>query len=98
MTMYAGETVRIKCVATSFDGVALTDEEITLAEVAIFDSAGEEVTQHDLNWDGTLAYWFYDWPTTEAGTFRLKALFHGAAFETWEYAKLRIKADPLDQG
>lgn len=94
MTIYEGETIRLKAVVTDFNDVILTDTDVTLGEVGIFNISGAEVVRNDLTWDATLAYWYYDW-VAAAGAYKAKFRFVGDAFETFEYHTIRVKTDLL---
>lgn len=92
--MYVGETVRIKSTITDFNGDALTPDSVTTAEVTIYIGATPLVGT--LTYSTTREYWFYDWDTEgmAGGSYKAKLRFVGAAYDTWEYLTIRLKAIP----
>lgn len=98
MTVYAGETVVLKVSATDIDDseTPLTSADVTSTEVVIVDSAGSTVQAADpMVWDATDQEWRYYWDTpVTADTFTARIRLIAATWDTWEYQKIKTKAQP----
>lgn len=97
MTIYVGETVTFKTSATNVDdsNTPLLDTDVTSTEITIVDSAGTEVLAASaMTWDATDKEWRYTWTTTAADTFNARLRLIGTTFDTWEYQKVKVKANP----
>jgi hypothetical protein len=97
MTSYAGETITLKTSATQIDDsrTPILDADVSSTEIRIFRVSDdvEVLTSTPMVWDATDSEWRYSWTTTEAGKFEAKLRLVGPTFDTWEYAKVSIKAD-----
>jgi len=97
MTIYAGETVTLKTSATQIDDAQtpLLDTDVTSTEIIIVDAnSATVVAATPMTWDATDSEWRYAWTTTVAGKFQARLRLTGATFDTWEYAKITVKANP----
>ncbi len=98
MTIYAGETVTFKTSATNVDdsNTPLTDSDVASTEITIVDTSdGSTVlAATPMVWDATDAEWRYTWTTPSAGTFQARLRLIGASFDTWEFEKVKVKANP----
>lgn len=99
MTLYVGETTRLKSVGTDFDGEPLTDSNVTSATLTVVlkSDLTEVVSEEDMTWDEDLAYWYFDWDTSgqEAGAYKARVKYLGATFETWEFKDFRLRVNPF---
>ena len=97
MTLYAGETITFKTSATQIDDAAtvLLDTDVTSTEIIVVDVAGATiVASTPMVWDATDLEWRYSWTSTTDGSFTARLRLIGATFDTWEYQKVKIKANP----
>ena len=97
MTLYAGETVTFKTSATQVDdaNTVLLDSDVTSTEIILVDSNGTTiVASSPMVWDPTDLEWRYSWTSTTSGTFTARLRLVGATFDTWEYQKVKLKANP----
>lgn len=98
MPLFTGETVRVMTSATGLDGSALTDSDVSTAEVTIYDSTGSVVVATTpLSYNPTLQKWFYDWTTDgqPVGSYKAKIRLGSNTFDSWEYARIRLRANPV---
>lgn len=97
MTKFEGESIRLRVTATDYDGNAITGDVATppVGTIELYDTLDVLVLSGDLTWDATLNYWYYDIASAPAGSFQVKAMFTGTTYQTWEYAKLKIKENPV---
>jgi hypothetical protein len=100
MATYAGETVRIWNGVQDFDGETLVPDDVESVTIEIDDVDGDGepvVALTPMDWDVDSQRWFYDWDTEpdHVGTFRARLTVNGPGTgRTWEYQKIRLKADP----
>ena len=97
MTIYLGETITFKTSATDIDdsNTPLADTDVTSTEIIIVDSAGAVVLASSaMTWNATDSEWRYAWTTTAADTFTARLRLVGIGFDTWEYQKVKVKANP----
>ncbi len=97
MTLYAGETVTFKTSATQIDDAktVLTDADVTSTEFFLVDSDGATiVAATPMTWDATDQEWRFSWTSTIAGKYNARLRLVGVTFDTWEYQKVTIKANP----
>lgn len=102
MTLYVGETTRIRSTANDFDDNPLTDADVTSVKLDVTRKSDSAVILSNITmtWDSTHEYWYYDWVTNTAtpiaaGAYRAKVTYFGLNFETWEFKDLRFKANPV---
>lgn len=98
MATYVGETVRIRSTVTDYDDVALTDEDVSTAEVTIY--VGATPVVGTLTWDDTRSYWYYDWDTNgmAAGAYKAQVRYVGVAYDTFEFLTIRLRSLPEGVG
>jgi len=97
MTIYVGEVIQFRTSATDTDEAKtpLTDSDVTSTEITIVDSAGAVVqAATSMTYDSTDGVWYYNWTTTGAETFNARMRLIGVTFDTWEYQKVKVKANP----
>ena len=98
MAIYSGETIRIRTSATDFEGLTLTNDDVTAAEITFYDQAGDPVHGPAvMQYDSGNVRWFYDWNTTgmSGGQYRIKVRLTGLLFDSWEYARVRLSDNPV---
>lgn len=109
MTIYTGETVRVRTSATGYNGAAITEDDVTDVTMEFFDSTGESLftvsTASGVTYDTLNGRWYYDWhtdigvqasPVPTVGAYKVKVYYHGGtAFDSWEYLTVRLKRNPV---
>lgn len=102
MALYAGETTRIRSSAQDFEENDLTNVEVLSATVTIWRKSDDTMvlapTTMDFDSDGN--FWYYDWSTggatpIESGTYLAKIRLIGATFDSWEYKRFKLQANPI---
>ncbi len=97
MTIYVGETITFKTSATQIDDAetVLLDTDVTSTEIVLLDSSQAIIiASAPLIWDATDLEWRYTWTTTAVDTFTAKLRLVGTSFDTWEFQKVKVKANP----
>lgn len=94
MTVYAGETIRISTLATDANDDPIVDTDVSSTEIVILDSDLTPVVNTTLTWSASKQYFYYDWDATYEGTFNARLRLVGVNLDTWEYRKIKIKANP----
>lgn len=99
MTLYVGETTRVKSTAKDFDDVSITDADNVAVVVTIWRKSDNVIVKLNeaLTWDSEHEYWFYDWDTNvatpiSAGTYVAQVVYTGITYVTWEYKQIKFKA------
>lgn len=105
MADYAGEPIRITTVNPhNFDGQVLVPADVTSVTVEVFtnDLATVKLAVTNMAYindvdDEANGEWAYIWDTTgiAAGTYKAKVVITTTdALASWEYHRIRLKADP----
>src|SRR5438552_2436643 len=101
MTLYAGETCRLKCIATDFDGTILTNTEVMSARVTVYRKSDSVVIFSDnLQYDSSDKSFIYDWQTggatpADAGNYIAKMVFVGNTYLTEEFHRFKLARTPV---
>lgn len=101
MPLYTGETTRIQTSATDYNGVTLDDDNVETALVTIYRKSDNEiiVQEASMAWDPVNGVFYYDWQTgatpQAAGTYLAKVYLAGIDYETWEYKRFKLLANPV---
>lgn len=101
MPLYTGETTRIQTSATDYNGEALTDENVDTALVNIYRKADNALIVADaaMSYDPDEGVFYYDWQTgatpQDPGSYFAKVYLAGDDYETWEYVRFRLLANPV---
>ena len=97
MTFYAGEEFRITTTVDDFDGVALTDADVTDVVITIFDSEQTEIASSSMTWETD--EWVYLWNTNglDAGSYRYRIAVEGVNGNlSWEWRRARLARNPIE--